>query len=105
MPRKNPCNPPPPPVDTRYRTLSSVVVEIKLAGSVRVAGHAQVIRVTKVRAEFDRVLPAEIGPIVHELILVFLFIKRAIALIHVKRVTKKELISPARLLNRKGWHA
>src|SRR5215472_6944748 len=63
--------------------LRSVVVEIELAGTVRIAGHTQVVRVANVRTELNTVLSADVRPVIHELVLMFAFRQWAIALIHV----------------------
>ena len=70
---------------------------------MRIAGHAQVVGVADVRTEFNTVLAADVRPIVHELILMFLLDEGAVALVHVQGVAKKEL-GGSGLLNRKGRH-
>ena len=88
---------------TTYCPLSSVVVEIELAGAVRITGHAQVVSIANVSAKFDGVLAADVRPIVYELILMLLLGERTVALIYVQGIAKKELRSSG-LLNRKGRH-
>src|SRR5437667_2325941 len=88
---------------TSYGPLSSVVVEIELAGAVRIAGHTQIVSVPNVGTEFYGVLAANVRPVVHELILVLLLGEGAVALIDVQRIAKKELRGSG-LLNGKGRH-
>ena len=78
---------------TSYCPLGSVIVEIELAGAVRIAGHAQVIRIADVCTEFNAVLAAHVRPIIHKLVLMFLLDEGAVALVHVQGVAKKELRS------------
>src|SRR6266403_5916700 len=88
---------------TAYCPLSSVVVEVELASAMRIAGYAQVVSIANVSAKFDGVLAANVRPIVYELILMFLLGERAVALIHVQRIAKKELRGSG-LLNGEGRH-
>src|SRR6266550_326652 len=56
-----------------------VVVEGELPGSIGVAREAEVMREAKVCAKLHSVIATNLGPVVHELILVLVFDQRAVA--------------------------
>src|SRR5579859_499813 len=62
---------------------------MQLARAVCIAGHAQIQRVTDVRAKLDRVVPLHARPVVHELNLLFAFCQRAVAAADVQAVPKR----------------
>src|ERR1041384_3393178 len=68
-----------------------------------IARDAQIVCITNVGAKLNRVLAADIRPVVHELILMLAFCQRAVALIHSQRVTKLKIGSP-RSMNRESRH-
>src|SRR5690349_15301640 len=55
---------------------------------MEIAGHAQILCMTRIHAEFERVVPESVRHIADPLKLVFLFIERTIALINRKRIAK-----------------
>src|SRR5207249_3608101 len=68
------------PCDTCSEPIRSlVVVEGELPGSIGVAREAEVMREAKVRAKLHSMIAANLGPVVHELILVLVFDQRAVA--------------------------
>ncbi len=75
-----------------YLTSCDVVVEIELPGTVRIAGHAQVVRVANICAELERMIPPNLRPVVHELVLMLALRERAVTLIHSQRVSEIEII-------------
>src|SRR5690349_17577083 len=80
-----------------------IIVKIQLARAVRIAGNAQVVGITHVSPKLKGMLSFNLGPVVNELVLVLLLMKRAIALIDPERVPKKKIRS-FRRANRKRWH-
>src|SRR5262249_51936726 len=87
------------------RSLSDVIREFELASPVSVARHAQVVRVPNVRTELDAVAATNIGPVIHKLILMFLFVEWAVALVGVKRIAEVKVGGAAGNMNLKTRHS
>src|SRR6185436_18901014 len=65
-------------------------IKRQLAGPVRIARHSQILVKTEIGAELERVIPKRVCNITDPLILVLLLIKRAVALVDPKRVSKRK---------------
>src|ERR1700730_5129121 len=69
-----------------------------------IARHAQVIGVTDVGAKLELVIALDLGPVAHELVLVFTLEKRAIARVLYQRVAEME-VARARHADRESRHS
>ena len=78
------ANPSPPVVPFDVGALAN----LSHAGAVAVAGYAQVSRIAQIDAEFHRVVADGLGPVVDQLELVFFFLQRAVAVVHLQTGAK-----------------
>ena len=72
------------------RPLRARRVEVELARAVPVARHAQVEGAADIGSELERVVAADLGPVVDELILILVLNERAVAAVDTQGVTELE---------------
>ena len=80
-------------------------VEIQFARTVAVARDAQVVCAADVGTKLEGVVALNLGPVVHELILVFILDQRAIAAIDAQRVPEAGTDCSAVSVDEEGGHA
>src|SRR5207253_9021219 len=77
-------------------------VEGRLARAVRRARHAQILRITQVAAELERVVPEGVRDVADPLVLVLLLVERAIAGVDAQRIPERKA---TRAIQGEGGHA